>query len=179
MYLVACHFDAHHGIEISSFRPQRTHFKDYCQQCDYVGHLASHKDHEPHCYLEVAFLRLFLKIISSPDCPVSPIALIHVRQTITVYSSLQLQDLSGYTLEAHISEIRVVDKGVEIDLMASAYSLLGKVLVWQGVTTLLSRNKQTQSRRRQGRTLEEVTRAMDAKCKKTIHMYIHTCQWYN
>ena len=155
-------------MKLFSCRPQSAHFKSYCQQCDYVGHLASHRDHEPHCYLETAFLPLFVKIIASPECPVSPLALIHVRQTIVVYSSLQLQDLPRYTLEAHVSEIRVVEKGVEIDLMASAYSRLGQVLVWQGVTTLLSRNKQTQSRTRDertrdGMTLEQATRAMDAK----------------
>ena len=43
-----------------------------------------------------------------------------------------------------------MEKGIEIDVTASVSSLPGKTLVWEGVTTILSRNKATQSRTRRG-----------------------------
>ena len=143
-------------------------YSKYCQLCDFVGHLKADKSREPHCYMESAFFGLFLKIISSPDFPVSPIGLIHLRQTMIMYASLRLEELPKFTLEAHVSEIRVVEKGIEIDATASVFSLPGKTLVWEGVTTILSRNKATQSRTRRGPKQGQSPRNEDELL----------CEWY-
>ena len=122
------------------------HFSKYCQLCGYGGLKHKVGKLEPYCYLETPFTHLLVRIISNWNFPVSPLALIHVEQAIHVYSELQFESLSLYTLECHLSEVKVVEKGVELKFSCSTFSQPSRQLMWEAATTLLSRNRITRGR---------------------------------
>lgn len=123
-----------------------THFSKYCSLCGYSGHKRKVGKLRPYCYLETPFTHLLLRIVSNWNFPVSPLGLIHVAQTIHIYSELQLKHCSLYTLECYLSEVKVVERGVELKLSCNAFSQPSRQLVWEAVTTLLSRNQTTRQR---------------------------------
>lgn len=130
------------------YRLDKVLYTRYCQLCGYIGLKGIMGKLEPYCYLETPFVHLFLRIISKWNFPVSPLALIHVGQAVHVYSVLQFEDCPLYTLECHLSEVKVVEKGVELKLSCSAFSQPSRQLVWEAITTLLSRNQSTRMRSR-------------------------------
>lgn len=96
-------------------------------------------------------MRLLIAIISSREFPLSPLGLIHVRQTITVYASISDIISQSCDLHCRVSEIREVEKGIEMDMKCDVYSCTEGKVLWSGVTTLLSRNQTTRTRTEQAK----------------------------
>lgn len=116
---------------------------------------------EAPCYIETPFIKLVLTIISKWKFPLSPSALIHVKQTMKVHADLNLNSTPCFYLSCNVIDIRQVEKGFELDIGCYGYQLPKKTLVWEGVMTLLSRNKKTQKRNKDapGRSQKELSQA--------------------
>ncbi len=97
---------------------------------------------EPYCFLETSFLKPLVTLVVSPAFPLSPLALIHIRQSITAYVTMRAVFSSTCDLYCGVSEMRVTVKGIEVDFKFSIQSQDGEVLA-KGVSTVLSRNQIT------------------------------------
>ncbi len=89
----------------------------------------------------------------SPAFPLSPLALIHVRQTVTAYVTMRSVLTTTCDMRCGVTEMRVTTKGVEIDFQFSIYSQEGELLA-DGVSTVLSRNQSTRLQFKQRSSVE-------------------------
>jgi acyl dehydratase len=96
----------------------------------------------PPTYPECLFLGPMAEAVLSDAFPFSPFGLIHVRQRIALLRPIDPS--SKLDLSCRISEIRETDRGFEVDFALRADA--GSKEVWNGNTTLLSRNERVRSR---------------------------------
>ena len=119
-------------------------FARYCQACGISPPsnpgVASASD--PFLYPETLFLRHMIAIVTTTSFPVSPLGLIHLRQTVETQCALSDLLSTRCDLCCGVSDMRATDKGFEIDMKCDVYNASGQI-VWSAVTTLLSRNKAT------------------------------------
>ena len=98
----------------------------------------------PICYLEAMRFSLTPYIVIKDEFPVSPLGLIHIATEIIIHSKLNIND--NYEIITSLNQIRLTQKGIEIDLTTSVYkndnNSFSSILVYECVETLLSRNKQ-------------------------------------
>ncbi|MFZ5439681.1 MAG: MaoC/PaaZ C-terminal domain-containing protein [Myxococcota bacterium] len=102
---------------------------------------------------EALLLPLLAEIATSPSFPLSPLGLIHVRQTIELLRTIG--EAEPLDLEATVVEFRSIERGVEVDIEGVAS--VGAEPVWRGVTTLLSRSRAARARDRAPRRRERRT----------------------
>ena len=123
---------------------------------------------EAPCYIETPFIKLVSTIMSKWKFPLSPSALIHVKQTMKVHGDLNLISTPSFYLSCNIIDIRKVEKGFELDIGCYGYQLPKKTLIWEGVMTVLSRNKETQKRNigAHARKQKELSQAEDFEWSK-------------
>lgn len=96
----------------------------------------------PPAYPECLFLTPMAEIVLSEDFPLSPFGLIHIRQRIAILRPIDPD--AKLDLNCQLEEIRETDRGFEVDL--ELYAFEGGQKLWEGRTTVLSRNKKTRSR---------------------------------
>ncbi len=101
----------------------------------------------PPAYLECLFLGPMAEAVLSEAFPLSPFGLIHVRQRIAMLRPVDPNELID--LFCRLEEIRETDRGVEVDF--GLYANVAGREVWNGTTTVLSRNKTVRSGNRGGR----------------------------
>lgn len=127
-------------------------YAKYCKVCGYdVTHdhdPLSHKPTEPYCFLETLFLKHILVVVVSPAFPLSPLALIHTRQTITAYVTMGSILSNTCELCCGVCAMRVTGKGIEVDFEFKIHSQDGELLA-DGVSTVLSRNQSTRKKFKQ------------------------------
>lgn len=91
-----------------------------------------------------------MEIVASPSFGLSPLGLIHLRQTINIRQPLRLPAMtsedSSIKVKTKVTKYRTTDRGVEVDI--SSVVTKDESVVWEGVTTLLSRNEATRGRNR-------------------------------
>jgi len=76
-------------------------------------------------------------LVTQPGFPFSPLGLIHVGNKIIQYQPFPMSEVL-YT--ARVCPYRVTDKGYEIDIITTIRNLNFDDVIWQCVTTLLSRD---------------------------------------
>lgn len=93
----------------------------------------------PLPFPEALFLAPIASIVTHPDFPLSPLGLIHVRQTLDGARALR----AGVPLDlgARVAEVRRGSKGFEIDLLLEVADADGPA--WSALTTVLSRSPAT------------------------------------
>lgn len=96
----------------------------------------------PPAYPECLFFGPMAEAVLSGTFPLSPFGLIHIRQRIAMQRPIDPNARLG--LNGMLDEIRETDRGFEIDLELSVFD--GGQKIWEGRTTVLSRNKKTRSR---------------------------------
>jgi len=95
----------------------------------------------PACFLQSLFLGPMAAIMLHPRFPLNPLGLVHLRQRFD-----QLRPVGPderLELRCHLAELRETDRGLETDCGMELRS--GEELVWQGLATLLSRNRNARS----------------------------------
>lgn len=95
----------------------------------------------PLAYPECLFLGTMAEAVLSDAFPLSPFGLIHIRQRIAMLRPID----PGTTLDltCMLQEIRETERGFEVDFGLRAN--VENIEVWNGTTTVLSRNKQSRS----------------------------------
>ena len=92
-------------------------------------------------------MRQFFTIATSKEFPLSPLGLIHLRQSISIYTSVSEVMDATCDLRCSVAEVRETEKGIEVDMQCDVRATKGQKLLWSGVTTLLSRSQRTRTRR--------------------------------
>ncbi|XP_050402639.1 3-hydroxyacyl-thioester dehydratase X [Patella vulgata] len=128
--------DQSERISISKYRINRDKLHLYKQVC-------CCEEVIPLCFLESLFMPSLVNLTVNPMFKLSPLGLIHLRQTITVHDSLERLLNAEFDLESRIKEYRLVSRGVEVDVFISVITDTG-FCIWEGLVTLLSRNTSTQ-----------------------------------
>lgn len=96
-----------------------------------------HSDVLPPAYPEALFLGLMGSLVTHRAFPLSPLGLIHVRQTIEQRAPIRARERLDLT--CRLAGTRASDRGVELDWRMEVE--VGGELRWEGVATVLSRNR--------------------------------------
>ena len=146
--------------------------KNYRKYAEVCGYKSTSKF--PICYPETYFSGLVIDILTHRDFALSPLGVIHIRQTMKQHLLISPEDTSKtYNLTAKLVEYRTVDKGIEIDINMEVKNEK-EALVWDSLGTFLSRNKATVRRqekrptavtnRRESTTVEHRRIDVQANC---------------
>lgn len=111
------------------FEPRR--IEAYRRVCEYEAE----PGRVPLPYPEIHFTPLMAEAIVSGRFPLSPLGLIHTRQTIALHRPVEPHDVVDLT--AALSAIRETPRGYEVDFSLSLER--DGALAWSGTTTVLSR----------------------------------------
>lgn len=143
-------------------------FAKYCQACGISPpkNPGIESASDPFLYPETLFLRHMIAIVTNSSFPVSPLGLIHVRQTVETRCALNDLLSTRCDLCCLVSDIRATEKGYEIDMKCDVYNASGGIL-WSAVTTLLSRNNATVNKQSKSSRLQEASQPFSG----TINSY--------
>ncbi|XP_064607060.1 3-hydroxyacyl-thioester dehydratase X-like [Liolophura sinensis] len=97
----------------------------------------------PLMYMECLFTRPLITLAVSSKSQLAPLGLIHIKQTVTIYENLDDLLTLPFDLDTEVMRYREVDRGVEADIRLQVFNMAEKC-VWEGETTLLSRNPKAQ-----------------------------------
>lgn len=100
---------------------------------------------DPLCFAETLFLGSMARLVTHKGFPLSPLGLIHVRQTVRRHRPLALR--RPLDLRCHMADVRETERGIEVDI-SMAVAQAGQPC-WEGCATLLSRSAATRGRKRQ------------------------------
>lgn len=115
-----------------------TNLKNYRQICGFVN-----DGRIPPTYFAVLSQTLQMNMMAKPDFPFAMLGLVHTENSVTQYRTIY--DTESPTLSVRLDNLRVHDKGQEFDFITTAH--IGDELVWEGVSTYLSRQKKTAEER--------------------------------
>ena len=118
--------------------------------CTAKGSLSSTKV-VPVCFPETLFFKQMVLLVTSSSFPVSPLGLIHVKQVIRAFEPLVQLLEEPVDLRTEVSRLEMVPKGIEIDFTCRVFLRGRDICIWEGVTTLLSRNAGTVKRQTRAR----------------------------
>jgi acyl dehydratase len=114
----------------------------------------------PPAYPEALFLGPMAELATARGFPLSPLGLIHVRQTVAPRRAIPRN--AALDLCCRIAEARDVPQGIEVDMAMEAR--MDGTVAWEGTATVLSRNARTRGRSSAGRqpsTTEPPTRGLE------------------
>lgn len=133
----------------------------------------------PPVFVESLFVKLLAALLIHPKFPVSPFGIIHMRQTISAFKPLVATD--ELDLSCAIRELRITERGIELDVLLSADK--NGERVWEGLSTFLTRNAKTMARgkekREEKREEPPVTRALFDVPEDTGRQYAYVSDDYN
>ena len=158
------------------YRLDPKNISEYNELCGYSPNYSG----LPACYLEALTLKPMMDIVGSPSFGLSPLGLIHIRQTINIRKHFIPANITSnkpsITLNTKVTEYRMTDRGVEVDITSVVRNV--EMVVWEGVTTLLSRSRATRRNNRRNIKLPPLTcQGMCFKAMINISYVLHdiTC----
>ena len=135
-----------HLLSTLSCRFNSIQYTKYCGVCGYSTKTVRDDQTStgamcfPHSYT----MRHCYALVNSREFLVSPLGLIHIRGSIFLYSTMSAILSQTCDLQCSVTGARMTEKGVEVDFAADLCTE-GR-LIWRFVSTLLSRNTNTQSK---------------------------------
>jgi hypothetical protein len=131
------------GVPLLEALPRRVvleeaHIERYERACGIDAPTA----HVPPAYPETLFLGPMAVLATARAFPLSPLGLIHVRQTVAPRRAIPRN--AALELCCRIAQARDVPQGIEVDMAMEAR--MDGALAWEGTATVLSRNAQTRGR---------------------------------
>ena len=97
------------------------------------------RDALPATYLHVLVFPLQVVLMADRGFPLGPVGLVHVRNRIVVHRQVDAAEV--LSLSSTALALRPHPKGVQVDLVGQVR--VGEELVWEGVSTYLSRGAST------------------------------------
>ena len=105
----------------------------------------------PACFPETLFFKQKVFLATSSAFPVSPLGLIHVKEVVRVFEPLVQILEEPVDLRTEVTRSEMVQKGIEIDFTSRVFLRGRDICVWEGVSTVLSRNAVTVKRQTKAR----------------------------
>lgn len=91
----------------------------------------------PPAFPETLFIGLLAKLVTARGFPLSPLGLIHVRQTLVEHAPIHVSE--ALALACRLEALRSSARGVEVDWRMEVQ--VGGRLAWEGCATMLSRSR--------------------------------------
>ncbi|CCK78710.1 MaoC family dehydratase [Desulfobacula toluolica] len=120
---------------LKNYLPDKQRIKQYRKICAFSED--NRIDIIPISYFQTLFIGLIGRFITSCFFPVNPLGLIHIFQSFEQKRAVTTNEILD--LACILSGVRKTPKGIETDFTLEVMS--GKTLVWQGVSTFLTKNR--------------------------------------
>ncbi|UNU73090.1 acyl dehydratase [Moraxella nasovis] len=110
----------------------QNNLKEYRKICGFMD-----DGRVPVTYFAVLSQNLQMNMMAKEDFPFAMLGLVHVENSVTQYRPIF--DTETVAMSVKLDNLRPHDKGQQFDFITTVH--IGKELVWQGVSTYLSRQK--------------------------------------
>ncbi len=123
---------------VEKLKIDRENLSEYRKICGFIDPL-----HVPPTYFAVLSQSLQMNMMVQEPFPFVMLGLVHVENSVTQYRAIA--DNEVFTLSVKLDNLRDHDKGQQFDFVT--HVKVGDELVWQGVSTYLSRSKKPQAKK--------------------------------
>ena len=128
----------------------QANLRDYRKICGFMN-----DGRVPATYFAVLSQALQMNMMAKPDFPFAMLGLVHLENSVTQHRVIF--DTETVRMSVQLDNLRARDKGQQFDFVTTVF--VGEELVWQGVSTYLSRQKKSKQSPQAAKPKETITPA--------------------
>lgn len=128
----------------------QANLSDYRKICGFMN-----DGRVPATYFAVLSQTLQMNMMAKPDFPFAMLGLVHLENSVTQHRVIF--DTETVRMSVQLDNLRAHDKGQQFDFVTTVF--VGEELVWQGVSTYLSRQKKSKQSPQAAKPKETITSA--------------------
>ncbi len=128
----------------------QANLRDYRKICGFMN-----DGRVPATYFAVLSQTLQMNMMAKPDFPFAMLGLVHLENSVTQHRVIF--DTETVRMSVQLDNLRAHDKGQQFDFVTTVF--VGEELVWQGVSTYLSRQKKSKQSPQAAKPKETITPA--------------------
>ncbi len=128
----------------------QANLRDYRKICGFMN-----DGRVPATYFAVLSQTLQMNMMAKPDFPFAMLGLVHLENSVTQHRVIF--DTETVRMSVQLDNLRAHDKGQQFDFVTTVF--VGEELVWQGVSTYLSRQKKSKQSPQATKPKETITPA--------------------
>ncbi len=128
----------------------QANLSDYRKICGFMN-----DGRVPATYFAVLSQTLQMNMMAKPDFPFAMLGLVHLENSVTQHRVIF--DTETVRMSVQLDNLRAHDKGQQFDFVTTVF--VGEELVWQGVSTYLSRQKKSKQSPQATKPKETITPA--------------------
>lgn len=128
----------------------QANLRDYRKICGFMN-----DGRVPATYFAVLSQTLQMNMMAKPDFPFAMLGLVHLENSVTQHRVIF--DTETVRMSVQLDNLRAHDKGQQFDFVTTVF--VGEELVWQGVSTYLSRQKKSKQSPQAAKPKETITSA--------------------
>ncbi len=126
----------------------QANLRDYRKICGFMN-----DGRVPATYFAVLSQALQMNMMAKPDFPFAMLGLVHLENSVT--QRRVIFDTETVRMSVQLDNLRAHDKGQQFDFVTTVF--VGEELVWQGVSTYLSRQKKSKQSPQAAKPKEAIT----------------------
>lgn len=126
----------------------QANLSDYRKICGFMN-----DGRVPATYFAVLSQTLQMNMMAKPDFPFAMLGLVHLENSVTQHRVIF--DTETVRMSVQLDNLRAHDKGQQFDFVTMVF--VGEELVWQGVSTYLSRQKKSKQSPQAAKPKETIT----------------------
>lgn len=126
----------------------QANLSDYRKICGFMN-----DGRVPATYFAVLSQTLQMNMMAKPDFPFAMLGLVHLENSVT--QRRVIFDTETVRMSVQLDNLRAHDKGQQFDFVTTVF--VGEELVWQGVSTYLSRQKKSKQSPQAAKPKETIT----------------------
>ena len=139
--------------QVDSLAIDEHNLKEYRKICGFIN-----DGRVPPTYFAVLSQTLQMNMMAKPDFPCAMLGLVHIENSVTQHRIIY--DSETVALTVRLDNLKAHDKGQQFDFITTV--TIDGELVWEGVSTYLSRQKKTVEERARAKSIEEPQPRLEA-----------------
>lgn len=139
--------------QVDSLAIDEHNLKEYRKICGFIN-----DGRVPPTYFAVLSQTLQMNMMAKPDFPFAMLGLVHIENSVTQHRIIY--DSETVALTVRLDNLKAHDKGQRFDFITTV--TIDDELVWEGVSTYLSRQKKTAEERARAKSIEELQPRLEA-----------------
>ncbi|KDN25664.1 MaoC-like dehydratase [Moraxella bovoculi 237] len=139
--------------QVDSLAIDEHNLKEYRKICGFIN-----DGRVPPTYFAVLSQTLQMNMMAKPDFPFAMLGLVHIENSVTQHRIIY--DSETVALAVRLDNLKAHDKGQQFDFITTV--TIDDELVWEGVSTYLSRQKKTAEERARAKSIEEPQPRLEA-----------------
>ncbi|MGJ8687369.1 MAG: MaoC family dehydratase [Spongiibacteraceae bacterium] len=144
-------------VEVDNVACDPKQLARYNEVCGFDAHAST----LPASFLHLFAFRLQMTMMLNKNFPLAPMGIVHLRNTIRQYRAISPTET--FRIRCRIAEHQLTDKGQEFSFFCEAF--VGDKLVWDDLSTYLSRTKSTEKSQKRGQRPEPRNYAQQRELK--------------